>query len=61
VQQDEEIVEIDVLPAKAQRLINPTARVSEESDESRKPMPGHLPWLPTQQGVAVELLSMSAG
>lgn len=49
VQQYEEIVEIDVLPTKAQRLINPTARVSEESDESREPMTSHFLWFPTEK------------
>src|ERR1035438_7323536 len=49
VQQDEKIVEIDFLPVNAQRLISSTARVSEESDQGRKPMPSQFLRLPTEE------------
>src|ERR1035438_8622052 len=49
VQPDEKILEIDFLPVNAQRLISSTARVSEESDQGRKPMPSQFLWLPTEE------------
>src|SRR5207253_1873520 len=49
VQQDEQVVEVDVFPVKTQCLINPTARVSKDTNEGRQTMRSHLLWLPIKE------------